>query len=96
VQRIQLRHRGYRLLLTTISTVLLLQPLARRWPWLTPLMSIGVALVMMLFLTRYSPLVAHKRVFYGVGIATILSEMAWLAILLTDTSLASIWRSCIS
>ena len=88
VRRIRLRHRGYRLLLITISTVLLLQPLARRWPWLTPVMAIGVALVMMLFLTRFSPLGASKRLFYSLGIATIVSELAWLAILLSDASLA--------
>lgn len=56
VRRIRLRHRGYRLLLSTISTVLLMQPLARPWSWLKPVMAIGQTLVMMLFLTRYSSL----------------------------------------
>ena len=88
VRRIRLRHRGYRLLLIAICTVLLIQPLASLWPLITPAVAILMALVMMLFLTRYSPLRARKRLFYGLGIAAIVSEIAWLFVLLTDASLA--------
>lgn len=88
VRRIRLRHRGYRLLLLGICAVLLIQPFARLWPLITPVVAILMALVMMLFLTRYSPLRARKRLFYGLGIAAIVSELAWLFVLLTDASLA--------
>jgi hypothetical protein len=88
VRRIRRRHRGYHLLLLAICTVLLIQPLARQVPLISPVMAILMALVMMLFLTRYSPLRARRRLFYGIGIAAIASEIGWLAILITDTPLA--------
>ena len=88
VRRIRRRHRGYRVLLLTICTVLLIQPLAFQLPIISPVVAIVMALVMMLFLTRYSPLLARKRLFYGFGIAAIVSEIGWLAILITDTPLA--------
>lgn len=76
--RIRRRHRGYVLMLVTISVLLLLQPLAQRWPLFNPLGGIVLALVMMLFLTRYSPLRARRRLFYALGIAAIVSELLWL------------------
>jgi hypothetical protein len=79
VKRIRQRHRGYRLLLLTISSVVLIQPLARQWPFITPVMAILMALVMMLFLTRYSPLQAHKGVLYGLGMAAITCELLRLS-----------------
>ena len=88
VKRIRQRHRGYRLLLLTISAVVLIQPLARQWPFITPVMAILMALVMMLFLTRYSPLQANKRLLYGLGMAAITCELLWLIVLVTDFSLA--------
>lgn len=78
VRRIRRRHRGYNLMLATISLVLLLQPLAQLWPLFNPLGGITLALVMMLFLTRYSPLRARRRLFYALGIAAIASELLWL------------------
>ncbi len=88
VRRIRLRHRGYRLILLASCTVLLSQPLARQWPLISPVVAILMALVMMLFLTRYSPLRARKRLFYGLGIAAIVSELAWLFVLVMNASLA--------
>lgn len=88
VRRIRLRHRGYRLLLGAVGLVLLIQPLSSQWPLLSPLMGIAMALVMMLFLTRYSPLQARRRMLYRLGIAAIVSELAWLLVLLANTSLA--------
>lgn len=88
VRRIRLRHRGYRLILLAICAVLLSQPLARQWPLISPVVAILMALVMMLFLTRYSPLRARKRLFYGLGAAAIVSELAWLFVLVTNASLA--------
>jgi len=88
IQRIRRRHRGYRLLLLTISLVLLLQPVSEAFPFLNSLAAIGLALVMMLFLTRFSPLQARKRSFYGLGIGTIAYELLWLFSLTSDSSLA--------
>lgn len=88
MKRIRQRHRGYRLLLFTISAVVLIQPLARQWPFITPVMAILMALVMMLFLTRYSPLQANKRLLYGLGMAAITCELLWLLALVIDFSLA--------
>lgn len=88
LQRIRRRHRGYRMMLLVICLVLLLQPLATHWPVISPLLAIVVALVMMLFLTRFSPLRSHRRILYGLGIAAIMGELGWLIILFTDHSLA--------
>ena len=88
IQRIRRRHRGYRVLLITISLLLLLQPLALRWPLLNPLGAITLALVILLLLSRYSPLRSRRRVFYGLGIAAIASEVLWLVALHTTPSLA--------
>ncbi|MFM7465171.1 MAG: hypothetical protein ACKO28_06830, partial [Cyanobium sp.] len=85
---IRRRHRGYRLLLLTICSVLLIQPLARQWPFISPGAAIVMALTILLFLTRYSPLRARKNIIYGLGIAAIVGELSWLFVLLTDPSLA--------
>jgi hypothetical protein len=88
IRRIRRRHRGYNIVLMTISLLLLLQPLAQRWPLLNPLGAITLAVVMMMFLTRYSPLRARRKVFYGLGIAAVCSELVWLLGLFTDPGLA--------
>jgi hypothetical protein len=83
IHRIRRRHGGYRVLLLTISLILLLQPAAAIWPLLNSLASITLALVMMLFLTRYSPLQMqmHRRLLYGLGIAAIVMELVWMVCL---------------
>lgn len=86
--RIRHRHRGYQVQLVTISLVLMLQPLAQRWPLLNSVGAIVLSLVMMLLLTRYSPLRARRRLFYGLGIAAIVSELLWLLSLATRPGLA--------
>ena len=73
--------------LAFISLVLLAQPLALTWPLVNSFGAIGLALVMMLFLTRYSPLQARKRLFYAVGIAAIASELLWVVCLASHPSL---------
>ena len=88
ILRIRLRHRGYNIVLVTISLVLLMQPVAQRWPLLNPLGAITLSLVMMLFLTRYSPLRSRKRLFYGLGIAAIVSELLWLLAMAMHQGLA--------
>lgn len=88
IQRIRRRHHGYQLLLATISLVLLLQPLAQIWPLVNSLGAIGLALVMMLFLTRFSPIQARKRQFYALGSGAIASELLWLICLACQLPLA--------
>jgi hypothetical protein len=88
ILRIRRRHRGYNIVLVTISLVLLLQPVAQRLPLLNPLGAITLSLAMMLFLTRYSPLRGHRRLFYGLGIAAIGSELLWLLAMAMQQGLA--------
>ena len=88
LRRIRKRHRGYGYQLVVISLVLLVQPLAVDWPLLTSLNSIALAVVMMVFLTRYSPLQVHKRWLYGLGISAIIFELIWLAALADSPALA--------
>lgn len=78
IHRIRRRHVGYRLLLITMSLILLLQPAAELWPLLNSLATISLALVMMLFLTRYSPLQTHRRLLYGLGTGAIAMELLWI------------------
>jgi len=88
LHRIRKRHRGYAYLLAVISLVLLLQPLATDWPVLTSLGSIIMAVVMMVFLTRFSPLQRSKRWLYGLGVSAIVFEGIWLATLAESPGLA--------
>ena len=88
LQCIRKRHRGYGYLLAVITVVLLIQPLAVDWPLLTSLNAIAVALVMMVFLTRHSPLRLHKRWLYGLGISAIVFEVIWLSSLVKSPELA--------
>ena len=66
------------MLLTTIWQVLQLQPLAQHWLLLNSLAAIMLALVMMLFLARHSPLQARNKSFYRLGIAAIACELLWM------------------
>jgi hypothetical protein len=78
IERIRRRHRGYRLLLVTISLLLLLQPVACQWPLLNPLGAIALALVTLLFISRYSLLRTRLWLFAGLGIAGVLSQVLLL------------------
>jgi hypothetical protein len=74
LRRIRKRHRGYGYLLVVITLVLRLQPLATDWPLLTSLGSVALAVVMMVFLTRFSRLQRSKRWLYGLGVSAIVFE----------------------
>jgi hypothetical protein len=78
IERIRRRHHGYRLLLLTVTLVLLLQPLARHWPQLNPLGAIALALVTLLFISRYSLLRVRMGMFIGLGIAGIAGQVLFL------------------
>jgi hypothetical protein len=61
--------RGYVYLLLVVSLVVLVQPLALNWPM--PPSANSIIMVMMLFLTRTSLLLVHKRWLYGLGLSAI-------------------------
>jgi len=88
LNRIRKRHRGYGYLLAVITLVLLLLPFATDWPLLTSLGSVALAVVMMVFLTRFSPLQRSKRWLYGLGLSAIVFEGIWLATLAESPGLA--------
>ncbi|MEI6830294.1 MAG: hypothetical protein WCK64_10685 [Synechococcaceae cyanobacterium ELA445] len=77
-QRIRKRYRGYGYLLVVVSLTVLVQPLALNWPLLTSMNSIIMAMVMMIFLTRYSLLRFHRSWLYGLGSSAIVFEVIWL------------------
>ena len=68
------RHRGYRI--TLGAQLLLLLPMAQRVPWLLSLMLCLLAIELMVFLARYSPL-GRKRLTYGLGTLAVLLEILW-------------------
>jgi hypothetical protein len=88
LQCLQKRHRGYVYLMAVLSMVLILQPLAVDWPLITPWNSIAVASVIMMCLTRYSPLRTTKYWVYGLGVSAISFEVIWLATLGRSPELA--------
>jgi hypothetical protein len=63
-----LRHRGYQLFLGLEVLILLLQPLARHWPPLNSLLFISLAAAMVFTLTRYTPLISHRRASMRLGL----------------------------
>jgi hypothetical protein len=87
LDRVRRRHLGYRLQLAAVSVVVLSQPLAQQWVWLTPVEAIGLAMVLMASGTRFSS-VGGKAWMYALGCAAIGTETLWLLTLVTDTSLA--------
>ncbi|MEB3198902.1 MAG: hypothetical protein VKK62_00060 [Synechococcaceae cyanobacterium] len=88
IQQIRRRHQGYQMLLLVISVILLTQPLAQIWPWLTGLESIALALVMILFLVRYSPLHSRKHIIYSLAWLAIGIELIWMGTLAWMPSMA--------
>lgn len=78
IERIRRRHHGYQMLLATISLLLLLQPLAHRWPLLNPLGAIALALVTLLYISRYSLLRIRLNWFIGLGIAGIVGQLLFV------------------
>jgi hypothetical protein len=71
LQRTRLRHRGYQLFLGLEVLILLLQPLARHWPPLNSLLFISLAAAMVFTLTRYTPLISHRRASMRLGLLAI-------------------------
>ena len=77
IDRIRHRHRGYQITLATEVLLLLLLPLAQGHPWVLSLMLVVLALVLIVFVSRYSPLRQTRPLIYGLGALAIGLEILW-------------------
>ena len=77
ITRLRLRHRGYWLTLATEVALLLLLPVAQDQIWLLAFLLILLALVLMVFVSRYSPLRKTRPLIYGLGGLAIALELVW-------------------
>jgi len=75
--RLRHRHRGYLITLVTEVALLLLLPLAQTHLWLLSAMLILLGVVLMVFVSRYSPLRRTRPVIYGLGALAIALEVIW-------------------
>lgn len=75
--RLRKRHRGYLITLATEVALLLLLPVAQGSIWLLSGSLIVLALVLMLFVSRYSPLRKTRPLIYGLGGLAIALELIW-------------------
>jgi hypothetical protein len=89
LQRIRHRHFGYRITLVVQMALLLLLPLAQRLPWLLSLMLCLLALVLMVFLSRYSVLRRTRPLVYGLGGLALLLEFIWHIALVRAPAMAA-------
>lgn len=77
ISRLRNRHRGYLITLAVEVALLLLLPLAQVHLWLLSAMLILLALVLMVFVSRYSPLRKTRPLIYGLGGLAIALEVVW-------------------
>lgn len=77
IVRLRKRHRGYLITLATEVALLLLLPVAQGSIWLLSVSLIVLALVLMLFVSRYSPLHQTRPLIYGLGSLAIALELLW-------------------
>jgi hypothetical protein len=87
LQRIRLRHLGYRITLVYELLLLLLLPVAQQITLLLSLLLIGQATVFMVFVSRYSALRRTRPLMYGLGCTAITMEVIWHAALFWSPSL---------
>ena len=77
LQRIRHRHLGYRITLVYELLLLLMLPLAQLFTPLLSLLLIGQALVLMVFVSRFSSLKRTRPLMYGLGCTAIALEVIW-------------------
>jgi len=77
IQRLRKRHRGYQLTLAAEVLLVFCLPLAELWPGLLSLLLVGLAVVLIVFLSRYSMLRRSRLVVYLFGGLAIALEMLW-------------------
>ena len=82
LQRIRSRHLGYRITLVYELLVLLLLPVAQVFTPLLSLLLIGLALVSMVFVNRFSGMRQSAPMMVGLGCTAIGLEVIWRAALL--------------
>ncbi|QVL53782.1 MAG: hypothetical protein KFB97_05450 [Cyanobium sp. M30B3] len=77
VERLRKRHRGYQLTLAVEVLLVLSLPLAELWPWLLSALLVSLAVVLIVFLSRYSLLRRSRSVVYVFGGLAITLELLW-------------------
>ena len=77
LQLIRHRHLGYRITLVYELVLLLMLPLAQLFIPLLSLLLIGQALVLMVFVSRFSSLKRTRPLMYGLGCTAIALEVIW-------------------
>jgi len=82
LQRIRRRHFGYRITLLVELLLVLLLPVAQRFPWMLALMLCALAIVLVVFVSRYSALQRTKPLIYGLGALAVAMELIWHGTLL--------------
>jgi hypothetical protein len=85
--RIRQRHRGYRITLLVQVGILLLLPLTQRLPGLLSILLCLLAVVLLVFTSRFSPLRRSKRLIFGLGGLAIAMEIFWHGALILAPSL---------
>jgi hypothetical protein len=89
LQRIRHRHFGYRITLLTQVALLLLLPVSQRQPWVLSLMLCLLALVLMVFLSRYSVLQRTRPLVYALGGLALGLELLWHVALVRSPAMAA-------
>ena len=87
IVRLRKRHRGYLITLATEVALLLLLPVAQGSIWLLSGSLIVLALVLMVFVSRYSPLHKPRPLIYGLGGLAIALELIWHLALIAQPAL---------
>ena len=87
IVRLRKRHRGYLITLATEVALLLLLPVAQGSIWLLSGSLIVLALVLMVFVSRYSPLRKTRPLIYGLGGLAIALELIWHLALIAQPAL---------
>jgi hypothetical protein len=81
IQRLRHLHRGYILTLATEVLLILMLPFCQSHVWLLSVLLISLAVVLVMTVTRYSPLVSTRPVLYGLcGLALALEGVWHLAL----------------
>jgi hypothetical protein len=75
--RLRRRHRGYLVVLAVEIALLLSMPLCQVFPWLLSVMMISLCIVLIVFVSRYSPLRRTRPLIFGLGTAAVLMEIIW-------------------
>ncbi len=87
IQRLRHRHRGYILTLATEVLLILALPISQVHVWLLSLLMIGLAVVLITTVTRYSPLISTRPVLYVLGGLALALEVVWHLALAFDPPL---------